>query len=316
MSNILIIKHGAFGDIIQALGIMQDIAENHGGQVDILTHKTYAPLLQPMPWVNQILLDDRKANHLKHFKKLYRTLRDAKYSRVYDLQNSTRTTLYRWIFFRHLSFISNRSMLQPNETKKALDKKSIYDSFDLMLHRSGITPKHCRQPNIHLLKDKDFKAHTTLKPYVFVAPFCSANNPQKKWLSFKLLISQLSTDFPEITFVCAPGPGEIDEANQYSMEALLHQDNPTNLNQLISIILDANYVITLDTAAAHIAAKANKPGTLLMNPQSFERIFLHKQALSLACTQTKLNELPLETVYTKIKKDLTHLFVETPELQT
>ena len=53
-----------------------------------------------------------------------------------------------------------------------------------------------------------------------------------------------------------------------------------------------------------------------MNPQSFERIFLHKQALSLACTQTKLNELPLETVYTKIKKDLTHLFVETPELQT
>ena len=62
-------------------------------------------------------------------------------------------------------------MLQPNETKKALDKKSIYDSFDLMLHRSGITPKHCRQPNIHLLKDKDFKAHTTLKPYVFVAPF-------------------------------------------------------------------------------------------------------------------------------------------------
>ncbi|MEE2769662.1 MAG: glycosyltransferase family 9 protein [Pseudomonadota bacterium] len=315
MSNILIIKHGAFGDIIQALGIMQDIAEHHGGKIDILTHKTFAPLFQPLPWINHIIIDDRKTKNLNHFRKLFKTLHKAEYTCVYDLQNSTRTTVYRWLFFRHLPFISNRSMLQLNETKKALDKKCIYDSFDLMLERSGIQPKHCRQSNIDTLKDINFKTHSTLKPYVFIAPFCSANSPYKKWASFKSLIAKLQVDFPTMTFVCAPGPGETDEANQYGVKTLLDHGNPTTLNQLISIILDSSYVITLDTAAAHIAAKANKPGTLIMNPQLFDRIFLKEQNLSLACKQTKLHELPLDKVYTKIKQDLTRLLVKEPDFQ-
>lgn len=309
MSNILIIKHGAFGDIIQALGTIQDIASHHGGMVDVLTHKTYAPLFKKLPYVNHIILDDRKATTYRHFKKLYQTLKHQNYKVVYDLQNSTRTTLYRWLFLRHIPFISNRSMLHHNETKKCLDKKNIFYSFELMLKRSGIENITCRQPNIHYLKDQAYKDHQDHQPYIFITPFCSANNPQKKWPHFKNLIKQLKIDFPDLCFVCAPGPGEIEEANTYEITSLLYQEGPTTLEQLVSIILDSQYVITLDTAAAHIAARGGKPGTLIMDAEKFNRLFLEDQTLTLACQQTQFEDLSFEKVYNKIKSDIAHLTV-------
>lgn len=307
MSNILIIKHGAFGDIIQALGTIQDIASHHGGMVDVLTHKTYAPLFKKLPYVNHIILDDRKATTYRHFKKLYQTLKYQNYKVVYDLQNSTRTTLYRWLFLRHVPFISNRSMLHHNEIKNCLDKKNIFYSFELMLKRAGIESIACKKPNINYLKDQAYTDHKGYQPYIFVAPFCSANNPQKKWPHFKNLIHQLKNDFPDFAFVCAPGPGEIEEANAYEATSLLHQKDSTTLEQLVSIILDAQYVITLDTAAAHIAARSDKPGTLIMDSDRFGRLFLEDQELTLACQQTQFKDLSFEKVYNKIKYDVAHL---------
>lgn len=307
MSNILIIKHGAFGDIIQALGTIQDIASHHGGMVDVLTHKTYAPLFKKLPYVHHIILDDRKATTYHHFKKLYQTLKHQNYKVVYDLQNSTRTTSYRWLFLRHVPFISNRSILHHNETKKCLDKKNIFYSFELMLKRAEITNKFCKKPNITDLKDLAYNEHKGYKPYIFIAPFCSANNPQKKWPHFKSLINQLKNDFPDLTFVCAPGPGEIEEANAYEITSLLYQKGPTTLEQLVSIILDAQYVITIDTAAAHIAARSDKPGTLIMDSDRFGRLFLEDQKLTLACHKTQFKDLSFEKVYNKIKSDIAHL---------
>lgn len=308
MSNILIIKHGAFGDIIQALGTIQDIAYHHNGKVDVLTHRTYAPLFKKLPYINQIILDDRKATTYQHFKQLYQTLKHQKYKVVYDLQNSTRTTFYRWLFFRDSSFISNRSILRLHETKKHLDNKNIFYSFELMLNRAGIKNNFCKKPNIEFLKDTQFSAHRTYKPYVFIAPFCSANGSHKKWPHFKTLINQLKSDFPKITFVVAPGPGEIEEANEYEVNSILYNDNPTTLLQLITVILDSSYVITLDTAAAHIASRSNKQGTLIMDSEKFDRLFLEDQLLTLACNQSKFSELSFKKVYAKVKYELQEKF--------
>ena len=75
MSNILIIKHGAFGDIIQALGTIQDIANFHGGKVDILTHKSYVKLFKQLPWVDGIVVDDRQQKYISLISHLRRQLK-------------------------------------------------------------------------------------------------------------------------------------------------------------------------------------------------------------------------------------------------
>ena len=304
MSNILIIKHGAFGDIIQALGTIQDIANFHGGKVDILTHKSYVKLFKQLPWVDGIVVDDRQQKYISLISHLRRQLKQNSHQIVYDLQNSTRSTLYRWLFFRHIPFISNRSMLLLHETKKALDKKNIFHSFSKMLTRQNIPIEHCYEPKVSYLADNSYKEHLTNKPYVFLAPYCSASNPQKKWPHFHALVEQLNIDFPELTFVTAPGPDEINESKTYAAKVLFDRDNPTSLTQLIKIIIDASFVITIDTAAAHIASHANKPGVLLMDCERFKRIFLEKKQFVLGSNHTQMSDLKLNQVYPLIKDKL------------
>ena len=46
MSNILIIKHGSLGDIVQISGVLKDIRENHpDNKILILTTLPYVELL-------------------------------------------------------------------------------------------------------------------------------------------------------------------------------------------------------------------------------------------------------------------------------
>jgi len=62
MSNILIIKHGSLGDIVQISGILKDI-RNHfsASSISILTSKPYQSLFEQCPYVDHVLLDERKA---------------------------------------------------------------------------------------------------------------------------------------------------------------------------------------------------------------------------------------------------------------
>ena len=61
MSNILIIKHGSLGDIVQISGILRDIRENFKeSKIFILTTPPYHNLLKQCPYVNDILIDQRK----------------------------------------------------------------------------------------------------------------------------------------------------------------------------------------------------------------------------------------------------------------
>ena len=49
MANILIIKHGSLGDIVQASGAIQDISENHKqDQIHLMTTKPYFDLIEPL----------------------------------------------------------------------------------------------------------------------------------------------------------------------------------------------------------------------------------------------------------------------------
>jgi len=58
--NILIIKHGAFGDLIQADGIFKSIRYKHkNAKITLLTSKNFINLMTMCPYVENILIDDR-----------------------------------------------------------------------------------------------------------------------------------------------------------------------------------------------------------------------------------------------------------------
>ena len=74
MSNILIIKHGSLGDLIQANGAMKDIKNFHKNRkVFLLTAQPYAIFMSECPYLDGVIIDKRLPRwnlfYLKNLKK-------------------------------------------------------------------------------------------------------------------------------------------------------------------------------------------------------------------------------------------------------
>lgn len=99
-ARILVIKLGALGDVVQALGPMAAIRRHHAGaRITALTTAPFAPLLAASPYVDEVWVDPRpRAWQIGAWMALRRRLRDARFDRVYDLQTSGRSSFYLRLF--------------------------------------------------------------------------------------------------------------------------------------------------------------------------------------------------------------------------
>ncbi len=90
MSNILIIKHGSLGDLIQANGAMKDIKENFPhNKIILLTTLPYAELMSHSPYIDGILIDKRLPRwNVFYLMKLRKMLKRFNFEKIFDLQNS------------------------------------------------------------------------------------------------------------------------------------------------------------------------------------------------------------------------------------
>ena len=120
MSNILIIKHGSLGDIAQACGAIQDISENHkDDEIHLLTTKPYFELFNKNPFIHHVILDKRLSRfNLIYLYLLMSVLKKLNFIKVYDLQNSSRTTFYKNILSPKSKFESIFTTTIPNNTSK------------------------------------------------------------------------------------------------------------------------------------------------------------------------------------------------------
>lgn len=96
MSRILVIKLSALGDFVQAFGPFAAIRAHHpASRITLLTTRPYAELARRSPWFDEVWIDDRpKAWQIGKLLRLRRMLRGGRFSRVYDLQTSGRSSRY------------------------------------------------------------------------------------------------------------------------------------------------------------------------------------------------------------------------------
>lgn len=94
MSRILVIRHGAFGDIVLSFPAMAAIRAHHpDAEITLLTTKLYGPLLSASPWFDRVEIDTKPA--WWQFPGLLRLRRQLRgFDMVYDLQTSGRSTRY------------------------------------------------------------------------------------------------------------------------------------------------------------------------------------------------------------------------------
>ena len=99
-ASILIVKLGAFGNIILSLAAFAAIRQHHrSARISVLTSAAYAEWLRTFPYFDSVLVDPRPAWwDVPALRRLRRMLQDGHYDRVYDLQTSTRSSRYFQLF--------------------------------------------------------------------------------------------------------------------------------------------------------------------------------------------------------------------------
>ena len=271
MSNILIIKHGSLGDIAQASGAIQDIFENHNNdQIYLLTTKPYFDLFKKNPHLTDVILDKRLSRfNLIYLYFLMRKIKKLNISKVYDLQNSSRSSFYKKILFPNSNFntwSSSETTLPKEISKEEFDKKSVLERFNHQLLTSEIKTKHTMLPDFSwsCADISKIKSEYKLEKYIVLFPFCSPHLTQKKWPYYNDLIEKIKSQYnDEYKIVVAPGPDEINDAKDINALCILDNGKALDISQLSSLIKDSSFVIANDTGPAHMTAHLGTKGLTL-----------------------------------------------------
>ena len=312
MSNILIIKHGSLGDIAQASGAIQDISENHkDDQIYLLTTKPYMELFKRNPFIDKVILDKRLPKYnLIYLYFLMRELKKYKFTKVFDLQNSSRTKFYKNILYpkaNHEIWSSSYTTLPIDIDKDKFDKKSVLERFDHQLRTSNLITKNTSKPNFNwasteIMKIKD---QYNLEKYILLFPFCSPHLTSKKWPYYNDLIKLINNKFDnEYKIAVAPGPNEIDDVKNLNALALLDDGKALDILQLTSIIKESSFVVANDTGPAHIAAHVGAKGlTLFGKHTTAYKVNIERENFK-AIQVEDLNNLSAEKVFERVVKSL------------
>ena len=308
MSNILIIKHGSLGDIAQACGAIQDISESHkNDQVHLLTTKPYFELFKKNPYISNVILDKRLSRlNLIYLYSLMKSIKKYNFYKVYDLQNSSRTTFYKKILFPKASkeiWSSTETTLPEGLTKKDFDNDSVLSRFDYQLKSSGIKTTHTLKPDFSWSSSDitNIKNYYQLENYIILFPFCSPHLTLKKWPYYNELINLINEKFNNFyKVVLAPGPNEIKEAININAISILDNGSVLNISQLSSLIKDSSFVIANDTGPAHIASHLGSKGLALFGAHTTaHKVSIERENFK-AIQVSDLSKLSAEKVFERL----------------
>ena len=309
MSNILIIKHGSLGDLIQANGAIEDIKKSSkNSNVVLLTSYQYFDFMTSCPYVDEVIVDERLPRwNLIYLYKLKKKLSSYNFTHVFDLQNSNRTKFYNKYLVNLATWSSTETTLEPGQLKSDFDKDPVLKRMEIQLKKSNIKTINVKRSNLNwaVSNIRHITKNYLHKKYILVFPFCSSKLIAKKWPYYSILISQLKAKYDnKYHIVVAPGPSEIEESKFLEATVILDKGKALRINELISLIKDATFIIANDTGPAHICSHMNKPGLVLFGRHtSAHKVSIESEKFK-PITVNDLNLLQVETVMKEIKKVL------------
>ena len=309
MSNILIIKHGSLGDLIQANGAIKDIKNFYSNRkVFLLTTQPYSIFMSECPYLDGVLIDKRLPRwNLFYLNNLKKTLAKYDFSKVFDLQNSSRTKFYKRFIIKNVEWSSTETALESGQKKKDFDQDPVLDRMEIQLKKSGVETQFTKNIDLSWAVENTsylVKKYTN-REYILLFPFCSPKLKNKKWPYYKELIQKLKQEFKnKYSILLAPGPNEIKDANELNAKVVLENNEHVKLKTLISLIHSAKLIIANDTGPAHIASHLDKKGLVLFGSHTSAKKVSIENFNFKAISVKNLNDLDVNTVLKEVKARL------------
>ena len=305
MSNILVIKHGSLGDLIQANGAIKDIKKFYQNRkVFLLTSQPYAIFMSECPYLDGVIIDKRLPRwNLFYLYNLKKKLEKYKFTKVFDLQNSSRTKFYKRFIIKKVEWSSSETSLEIGQKKSDFDKEPVLNRMEIQLKKSGVETEFVKNIDLNwaMTNVSRLTKQYANNEYILIFPFCSKKHPHKKWPYFKDLVQELKRNYKnKYPILLAPGPNEINEANKLNGKIVLDNGASIDIKTLISLIYNAKFIISNDTGPAHIASHLNKSGIVLFGSHTTaKKVSLGNENFK-AITVKDLKNLDVQTVLEEI----------------
>jgi ADP-heptose:LPS heptosyltransferase len=291
-TRILVVKLGAFGDIVLADGALRDIREHHrDAHITLLTRKGFAPLLQRCPWVDTVVVDDNAPRwRIDRMLALRQRLHSGSFDAAYDLQNSRRSWFYR-------RWLSAGSPTWSIERQPRAIGCSVPARHATQLRAAGITPHWCEQPA------PDWIATGVEHPFVVLLPGSSARHPHKRWPHYAGLASRLTGD--GLLVASIPGIEEPGIAAGFDGIVLKRDGQVLTLPELAGVLQRAACVIGNDSGPTHLAACLGTPTVALFETASPARISTAIESRGAACLDASVvADITIERVLEAVQRQL------------
>ncbi len=269
--RILVLKHGALGDLILAMGAFQAIRRHHpGASIVLLTTPPFEALARQSGYFDEVWLDGRPGlGDWRALLALRRRFAEARFARVYDLQTSDRTALYfRFLMPRPRPEWSGiaRGCSHPhlNPARGALHG---LERLAEQLQAAGIAA--VAAPSLDWVA-ADIGRFALPENYAVVVPGGAAHRGEKRWPSDNY--SQLTAEIAArgLTPVIVGGPDERRLAAAIAAGCPEVRDitGETSLEELVVLARGTRLAVGNDTGPMHVAAVAGAPSVVLFGAGS------------------------------------------------
>ena len=284
LRRILVIKLGALGDFVQALGAMRVVRATHpSARITLLTTEPFEAFAKACPYFD-IVESDGRPRDIKGRTDLIRRLRGANYDMVYDFQNNDRTAQY-------YAGLSGRKPLWSGAANGASHQhknpnRAAMHNFDRLaeqLRHAGLTAKPPGDPSGWIegqdllpyldwirpafrdpprFQPEFFSLHG---PYMLLIPGSSADHPEKRWPIDRFIeIARWVADMGVTPVVVgAKAEGDIGTHITRAEPRTKNIVGRTDLLQLATLSERAVMALGGDTGPMHLAAAARAPGVCL-----------------------------------------------------
>jgi ADP-heptose:LPS heptosyltransferase len=271
IARVLVIKLGALGDVVQAMGAMAAIRRHHqDAHITVLTTPPYADLFRSSPYADDVWVDTRpSAWQVIQWLALRHKLRRGQFDFVYDLQTSDRSgTYYRLMGPGTRPNWSGivRGASHPHDNP-ARDEMHTLDRLSDQLRVAGIA--EVPAPDVSWLH-ADAARFKLRDPYVLLVPGGSAGRPEKRWpvASYATLAMDLSRRnvMPVVLGTAAEKP--LAAIIRKSCASVRDLTGETSFGDLAALARDAAGAVGNDTGPMHLIAVAGAPSVVLFSNAS------------------------------------------------
>lgn len=261
--RILVIKLGALGDFIYALGAMAAIRRAHkDAHISLLTTRPFAAMGQACGYFNEVLIDPKpKAWDIFGWLSLRRMFARGGWQRVYDLQNNDRTEIYARLFPRLPEWVGAGSRATIRNDDPERPKHHAFLGHVATLKLAGIADTDL---DPLLWMKGDLTAFALSKPYVLLVPGSSPGHPEKRWpiLSYRSLAARLIRQGFHPVLLGTKAEGDVTGEIARGLP-VIDLTGRTDLFDIPELARGAVCAIGNDTGPMHMACVTGTPAIVL-----------------------------------------------------